>query len=39
MLAYGLGAVMLITHTEIVDTPKGNVEIYFLYKENKNSPF
>jgi hypothetical protein len=39
MLAYGFGASMLISHTEVVNTPKGNVEIYFLYEENKNSPF
>ena len=36
-LAYGIVGSILITHTEIVHTPKGNVKIYFLYKENKES--
>ena len=34
---YGIAAIFLITHEETVITPKGNVRIYFLLKENKNS--
>ncbi|XP_046992454.1 uncharacterized protein C15orf61 isoform X1 [Schistocerca americana] len=36
-LAYGLAATLLIKHIEIVHTSKGNVKIYFLYKEDKGS--
>lgn len=36
-LAYGCAASFLITHKELVETPKGNVFIYFLYEEDKGS--
>ncbi|XP_044763096.1 uncharacterized protein C15orf61-like isoform X1 [Coccinella septempunctata] len=36
-LAYGCAAIFLITYKEIVETPGGNVYIYFLYKEDKGS--
>lgn len=36
-LLYGIAAIFLITHKETVITPKGNVDIYFLMKENKQS--
>lgn len=36
-LAYGIAAIILIKHKEIVNTPKGDVEIYFLYPEDKGS--
>lgn len=36
-LAYGCAAIFLISHKEIVKTPKGDVYIYFLYKEHKGS--
>ncbi len=34
---YGLSAVFLISYKEIVKTPKGDVNIYFLLKEDKGS--
>jgi hypothetical protein len=37
-LAYGIGGFFLYNHTELVQTSKGNVKIYFWYKENRNSP-
>ncbi len=33
-LAYGIAAEFLISHTEVVKTSKGNITIYFLYKED-----
>ncbi|KAK9884271.1 hypothetical protein WA026_005223 [Henosepilachna vigintioctopunctata] len=36
-LAYGIAAVFLISHSEVVKTSEGNVKIYFLYKEHKGS--
>lgn len=36
-LAYGVAAIFLIKHNEIVKTPKGLVKIYFLYPEAKGS--
>ncbi|XP_026473204.1 uncharacterized protein C15orf61-like [Ctenocephalides felis] len=36
-LLYGLAAIFLIRHEEIVYTPRGNVPIYFLYAEDKGS--
>ncbi|CAH1109776.1 unnamed protein product [Psylliodes chrysocephalus] len=36
-LAYGLAAIYLIKHTEVVKTNKGNIKIYFLYPEDKGS--
>lgn len=36
-LAYGIAAIFLIKHKEIVKTTKGDVEIYFLYPEDKGS--
>ncbi|XP_030746566.1 uncharacterized protein C15orf61 homolog isoform X2 [Sitophilus oryzae] len=36
-LAYGIAAIYLIRHKEIVYTSKGKVEIYFLYPEDKGS--
>ncbi|CAF0918175.1 unnamed protein product, partial [Brachionus calyciflorus] len=36
-LAYGIMGKCLITHSEVVKTPKGDVKIYFLIKENKKS--
>lgn len=38
-LAYGIAATILITHTEIVRTSKGPIEIYFLYEEEKGSHY
>ncbi|KAB7494972.1 Uncharacterized protein Anas_07430, partial [Armadillidium nasatum] len=38
-LAYGLGASLLISCHETVHTPKGPVNIYFLYEEDKTSRF
>ncbi|VEN38510.1 unnamed protein product [Callosobruchus maculatus] len=35
--AYGIAAIHLIRHTEIVRTSKGDVSIYFLYPEEKGS--
>ncbi|CAG9764509.1 unnamed protein product [Ceutorhynchus assimilis] len=36
-LAYGLAAIYLIRHEEIVNTHKGDIIIYFLYPEEKGS--
>ncbi|XP_018579340.1 uncharacterized protein C15orf61 homolog isoform X2 [Anoplophora glabripennis] len=36
-LAYGIAATFLIKHIETVRTSKGNVNIYFLYPEDKGS--
>lgn len=36
-LAYGIAAIFLIRHVELVETPKGSVFIYFLYPEDKGS--
>lgn len=36
-LMYGIAAIFLITHRELVETPNGDVYIYFLLKENKQS--
>lgn len=36
-LLYGLAATQLIRHTEIVQTSKGPVTIYFLLPEHKGS--
>ncbi|XP_017882882.1 uncharacterized protein C15orf61 [Ceratina calcarata] len=36
-LMYGLSAIILINHKEIVKTPYGDVPIYFLIEENKGS--
>ncbi|KAF5307545.1 hypothetical protein FQR65_LT06901 [Abscondita terminalis] len=36
-LAYGVAAMMLIEHVEVVETSKGPVKIYFLYAEDKGS--
>lgn len=36
---YGIAAIFLITHKETVVTPKGDVFIYFLMKENKKSMY
>ncbi|KAF7277842.1 hypothetical protein GWI33_009099 [Rhynchophorus ferrugineus] len=36
-LAYGIAAIYLIKHREIVHTDKSNIEIYFLYPEDKGS--
>lgn len=36
-LAYGVAAMLLPKHEEIVKTPKGDVTIYFLYPEDKGS--
>ncbi|KAL1501091.1 hypothetical protein ABEB36_006481 [Hypothenemus hampei] len=36
-LAYGIAAIYLIRHEELVYTCKGKVTIYFLYKEDKGS--
>ncbi|KAK4883901.1 hypothetical protein RN001_000172 [Aquatica leii] len=38
-LAYGIAAMMLIKHVEVVQTSKGPVNIYFLYEEDKGSQF
>ncbi|GJQ78570.1 hypothetical protein Trydic_g11680 [Trypoxylus dichotomus] len=38
-LAYGIAAIFLIRHTEVVDTPYGSVKIYFLYPEDKGSEY
>lgn len=38
-LAYGLAATQLIKHTELVQTPKGAVSIYFLLPEHKGSQY
>lgn len=34
---YGIAAIFLITHKELVKTPDGDVYIFFLLKENKQS--
>lgn len=41
MLFYGIAAIFLIRHTEIVHLPKSDkkVKIYFLLKEDKGSKF
>lgn len=40
MLFYGLAAIRLISHQEIVLMPNGEkVTIYFLYAEDKGSRF
>jgi len=36
-LAYGIAASMLIQHKELVQTPCGDVFLYFLYEEDKGS--
>lgn len=36
-LVYGIAAIFLIKHEEVVHTDKGNVNIYFLYPEDKGS--
>jgi len=36
-LAYGISAIYLIRHEEIVETPFGKVTVFFLYKENYDS--
>ncbi|KAF7994219.1 hypothetical protein HCN44_001811 [Aphidius gifuensis] len=36
-LLYGIAATLLIKHLEIVNTPRGNVTIYFLLPEDKSS--
>ncbi|XP_054278598.1 uncharacterized protein C15orf61 [Macrosteles quadrilineatus] len=36
-LLYGIAAIFLIKHSEIVYTDKGNIPIYFLIKEDKGS--
>lgn len=36
---YGVAAIFLITHSEMVFTEKGNVRIYFLLKEDKGALF
>ena len=33
-LAYGVAAQFLISHTDIAKTSKGDITIYFLYKED-----
>ena len=38
-LLYGLAATQLIRHTEIVQTSKGPVTIYFLMPEDKGSSY
>ncbi|XP_022911940.2 uncharacterized protein C15orf61 homolog [Onthophagus taurus] len=38
-LAYGIAAIILIKHTEIVQTPYGPIKIYFLYEEDKGSEY
>lgn len=38
-LMYGLGAVMLIRHTELVKLKEGTIPIHFLYEEDKGSPY
>lgn len=38
-LMYGLAATQLIRHTETVQTHLGPVDIYFLYPEDKGSPY
>ncbi|XP_013138784.1 PREDICTED: uncharacterized protein C15orf61 [Papilio polytes] len=36
-LLYGLAATMLIRHSEVVNTSKGQIKIYFLLPEHKGS--
>lgn len=36
-LAYGIAAMFLIKHSEIVHTEHGDITIYFLYPEDKGS--
>ncbi|KAG8227945.1 hypothetical protein J437_LFUL018527 [Ladona fulva] len=36
-LAYGIAAIFLIRHEEVVHTTNGLVKIYFLYEEKKGS--
>jgi len=38
-LAYGIAALFLIKHREVVPTPSGDVTIYFLYKEDHGAMF
>uniref|UniRef100_A0A8D8YL71 Uncharacterized protein C15orf61 homolog n=1 Tax=Cacopsylla melanoneura TaxID=428564 RepID=A0A8D8YL71_9HEMI len=38
-LMYGLAAIFLIRHKELVITPNGNVMIYFLLPEEKGSRY
>ncbi|XP_012172004.1 uncharacterized protein C15orf61 homolog [Bombus terrestris] len=38
-LMYGLAAILLIRHREIVNTSQGNVAIYFLLPEDKGSMY
>lgn len=38
-LLYGLAATQLIRHIEVVKTTSGPVNIYFLYPEDKGSPY
>lgn len=38
-LLYGLAATHLIRHTEVVITPHGPINIYFLYEEDKGSQY
>lgn len=37
LLLYGLSAIFMITHKEIVRTSEGEVYVYFLLKEDKGS--
>ncbi|XP_025832694.1 uncharacterized protein C15orf61 homolog isoform X2 [Agrilus planipennis] len=38
-LLYGIAAIMMISHSEIVNTPNGRVTIFFLIPENKDSNY
>jgi hypothetical protein len=38
-LGYGLAGLLLVKHSEYVNTSKGQVKIYFWYKENRQSPY
>jgi len=38
-LAYGIAASMFIQHKELVQTPCGDVFVYFLYEEDKGSKY
>lgn len=37
LFLYGLSAIFMISYKEVVKTPEGEVNIYFLLKEDKGS--
>ena len=38
-LVYGIAASIFIQHNELVQTPRGDVCVYFLYEQDKGSKY